>query len=149
MFSTAQIEVNSKPTLSLLNAFKVELMDNFDFDSWAMLARTAPDDFEQRRRAVIESQISSSDNVRRLRGLQCRIDMERIRARTPLKSCLRLSTLMWEAFVDLNNSLNTFVGKDCKSTSSSSHTARSAKIIHLAIKYKPPAIPPSQTTSST
>src|SRR5674476_1170702 len=112
MFSTAQIEVNSKPTLSLLNAFKVELMDNFDFDFWAMLARTAPDDFEQRRRAVIESQISSSDNVRRLRGLQWRIDIERIRAHTPLKSCLRLSTLMWDAFVDLNNSLNTFVGND-------------------------------------
>jgi Protein of unknown function (DUF3135) len=137
MFSTAQIEVNFKLKLLLLNAFEVELMDKFDFDSWAMLARTAPDDFEQRRRAVIESQISSSDNVRRLRGLQCRIDMERIRARTPLKSCLRLSTLMWDAFVDLNNSLNTFVGKGCETTSASSHSARSAKIIHLATKYKP------------
>ena len=121
MFSTAQIEVNFKLKLLSLNAFEVELMDKFDFDSWAMLARTAPDDFEQRRRAVIESQISSSDNVRRLRGLQCRIDMERICAGTPLKFCLRLSTLMWDAFMDLNNSLNTLVGKDCESTSASSH----------------------------
>ncbi len=121
MFPTAQIEVNSKPRLSPLNTIKIKLMDNFDFDSWTMLARTAPDDFEQQRRAVIESQISSSDNVRRLRGLQCRIDMERICAGTPLKFCLRLSTLMWDAFMDLNNSLNTLVGKDCESTSASSH----------------------------
>ena len=112
-------------------------MDNFDFDVWAMLARTAPDDFEQRRRAVVESQISSSDNVRRLRGLQWRIDIERERAHTPLKFCLRLSIMMWDAFVDLNNVLNTFVGNDCESTSASSHSAGSAKIIHLATEYKP------------
>lgn len=120
-----------------MDALEVELMDNFDFDDWAMLARTAPDDFEQRRRAVIESLISSSDNVRRLRGLQWRIDMERKRAHTPMKSCLRLSTLMWDAFVDLNNLLKTFVGNDCESISSSSHSARSAKIIPLVTKYKP------------
>ena len=112
-------------------------MDNFDFDAWAMLARTAPDDFEQRRRAVVESQISSSDNVRRLRGLQWRIDIERERAHTPLKSCLRLSIMMWDAFVDLNNALNTFVGNDCESTGASSHSAGSAKIIYLATEYKP------------
>ena len=112
-------------------------MDNFDFDAWAMLARTAPDDFEQRRRAVVENQISSSDNVRRLRGLQWRIDIERERAHTPLKSCLRLSIMMWDAFVDLNTALNTFVGNACESTGASSHSAGSAKIIYLATEYKP------------
>ncbi|MCE9550634.1 MAG: DUF3135 domain-containing protein [Betaproteobacteria bacterium] len=112
-------------------------MDNFDFDAWAMLARTAPDDFEQQRRAVVESQISRSDNVRRLRGLQWRIDIERERAHTPLKSCLRLSIMMWDAFVDLNNVLSTFVGNACESTSASSHSTESAKIIYLAPEYKP------------
>ena len=118
-----------------MNAFEAELMDNFDFDEWAMLARTDPDEFEQRRRAVIESLISSSHNVRRLRGLQCRIDLERRRAGTPLKSCLRLSTLMWDAFMELNDSLNILVGNG--STSASSHSARSAKIIHIPTEYKP------------
>lgn len=112
-------------------------MDNFDFDEWAMLARTAPDEFEQRRRAVIESLISRSNNVRRLRGLQWRIDLERKRARTPLQLCERLSTLMWDSFMDLNHALNTLVGNDCGSTSTSSHSAQSAKIIHLATEYKP------------
>jgi hypothetical protein len=116
---------------------EIKLMDNFDFDTWAMLARTAPDDFEQRRRAVLESQISSSDNVRRLRGLQWRIDIERRHARTPLKSCLRLSTLMWDTFTDLNDSLKILVGNDCSSTITSSLPARSAKILHLATEYEP------------
>jgi hypothetical protein len=112
-------------------------MDNFNFDAWAVLARMAPDEFERQRRVVVESQISNSGNVRRLRGLQCRIDLERIRAHTPLKSCLRLSTLMWDAFVDLNHSLNTLVGNDSESTSASSHSARSAKIIPMPTEHKP------------
>lgn len=41
-------------------------MDNFDFDAWAMLARTAPNEFEQQRRDIVESHISNSDNIRRL-----------------------------------------------------------------------------------
>lgn len=111
-------------------------MDNFDFDVWARLARTAPDEFEQRRRDAIESLISSSNNVRRLRGLQWRIDIERKRARTPLKSCLRISTMMWDAFMDLNNALKTIAGNDCESRSASSHSAGSAEIIYLATEYK-------------
>jgi hypothetical protein len=111
-------------------------MDNFDFDAWAVLAKTAPDEFERRRRDVVENHISISDNIRRLRGLQCNIDMERIRARTPLKSCLRISTLMWDAFIDLNSQLNTFVELDRVTTSAPSHSERSAKIIHISTEYK-------------
>lgn len=112
-------------------------MDNFDFDTWAMLARTAPDEFEKRRLAAIESLISSSGNVRRLRGLQWRIDMEISRAHTPLKACLRLSTLMWDAFMDLNNSWKTLAGKDSQSTNALSQPEKSAKVIHLVTEYKP------------
>ena len=106
MFSTAQIEVDFKFKLKSLTTFELELMDKFDFDSWAKLARAAPDDFEQRRRAVIESQISSSDNVRRLRGLQCLINMERMRARTPLKCCLRALTFENLAIENLTEPFN-------------------------------------------
>jgi len=112
-------------------------MDNFDFDDWARLARTAPDKFEQRRRDAIESLISSSNNPRRLRGLQWRIDIERKRARTPLQSCLRISTMMWDAFMDLNDALKTISGNDCESTSALSHATGSAKIIYLAAECKP------------
>jgi len=112
-------------------------MDDFDFDEWALLARTAPDEFEERRRALIEIEILRSDNVRRLRGLQWRIDLERARARNPMDACVRLSNMMWDSFLDLNLALNNFVGNDCASTRAASHSAQSAKIIQLATAYKP------------
>jgi len=73
-------------------------MENFDFDEWSALAKAAPEEFESRRHDAIERIISNCTNTRRLRGLQCRIDLERARARTPLKSCVRLSALMWDSF---------------------------------------------------
>lgn len=81
----------------------------FDFDEWSSLARTAPDEFEDRRHRVIEQIISSSTDIRRLRGLQCRIDLERTRARTPLKACLRLSSMMWDSLYACRSELNRFV----------------------------------------
>jgi hypothetical protein len=43
-------------------------MDKFDFDEWSELARTDPEQFEQKRRDVIESYISSEGSNRRLQG---------------------------------------------------------------------------------
>jgi len=83
--------------------------DNFDFDEWAKLAASAPDAFEQRRREYVERLMSECCNPRRMRGLQCRIDMERIRARTAMKSCLRISSLMWDSFLDCQDALDGFV----------------------------------------
>src|SRR5687768_5393396 len=80
-------------------------MENFDFDEWSALAKAAPEEFESRRHAAIERILSNCTNTRRLRGLQCRIDLERARARTPLKSCLRLSALMWDSFYECHTQL--------------------------------------------
>ena len=84
-------------------------MIKFDFDEWATLAKSSPDQFEMRRRTYIEHTIVESSDVRRMRGLQCRIDMERIRARTAIKSCLRITSLMWDSFFDCRDALNVFV----------------------------------------
>lgn len=113
-------------------------MDNFNFDVWAKLANTAPDEFEQQRREVVNSLISNSaGNIRRLQGLQFSIDLERMHARTPLKSCLRISTLMWDAFIELDNELNTFLDFDRVTTNAPSRSEQSAKIIHLSTEVKP------------
>jgi hypothetical protein len=80
-------------------------MENFDFDEWSALAKAAPEEFESRRHDAIERIISNCTNTRRLRGLQCRIDLERARARTPLKSCLRLSEMMWDSFNECQTQL--------------------------------------------
>ena len=79
---------------------------DFDFDHWRKLAQTAPDEFERQRRAAVDRLIEDCNGTRQLKGLQCRIDLERARTRTPMKSCLRLSSLMWEQFLDFNNILH-------------------------------------------
>jgi hypothetical protein len=81
-------------------------VSDFDFEVWAALAREDPVEFERRRRAAIDALIASIPaNRRRLEGIQFRVDMERQLARTPLKACLRMSAMMWEAFLDLRTEL--------------------------------------------
>ena len=72
----------------------------FDFDEWMSLAKTNPVQFEHRRQAMIDKLIRSRrpEMQQRLRGLQCRIDMERRRSRTPLAACVRLNELLMEQF---------------------------------------------------
>ncbi len=84
-----------------------------NFDEWASLAQTDPAAFEERRSCLIEDFIQNSPNhlQRRLRGLQFRVDMERRRARTPMGACVRISGMMWDAFLGeggLRDSLNSF-----------------------------------------
>ena len=79
---------------------------DFDFDRWRDLAQQSPEEFERQRRVIVEQLIEDCNDTRRLRGLQSRIDLERARTRTPMKSCLRLSSLMWDRFLDFNEVLN-------------------------------------------
>jgi hypothetical protein len=74
---------------------------DFNFDEWVELARSNPDVFERRRNALIEDVIADApEHMRqRLRGLQFQVDMERRRSRTPYAACLRVSRMMWEAFL--------------------------------------------------
>lgn len=79
----------------------------FDFDEWMTLYRRDPTAFEARRREEISRVIDSApeENRRRLRGLQFQIDMEIRRAKTPLGGCVRLSSLMWDSFMELHDAL--------------------------------------------
>ena len=79
----------------------------FDFEAWATLARENPEEFERLREQEIRKVIDARPDLRhRLEGLQFRIDAERKLARTPLKACLRISTLMWDSFYDLKDQLD-------------------------------------------
>lgn len=75
---------------------------SFDFGCWMRLARSDPQAFERRRKEVLAQAIrqASPSQRRRLEGLQCRIDLERRRARTPMAACLRLSSMMWASVHD-------------------------------------------------
>jgi hypothetical protein len=80
----------------------------FEFDEWTRLARENPDEFERRRSAAIEAVIAraSPELAPRLRGLQFRLDVERLKARTPLGAAVRMQALMWEQFEQLRTALN-------------------------------------------
>ena len=60
----------------------------------------------------------------RLEGLQFRIDAERQLARTPLKACLKVSSLMWESFNTLKDRFDELAGMGSKpsGTTTISHT---------------------------
>lgn len=87
--------------------------EDFDFNEWAALARTDPESFARRRLAWIQAAISSAQekNHARLEKLQFRIDAKRRLARTPMKACLQLSSMMWDSFFDMKESLATFSGQ--------------------------------------
>jgi hypothetical protein len=104
----------------------------FDFEAWAALAREDPEQFERRRAEEIRKVIDARPDLRhRLEGLQFRIDAERKLARTPLKACLRISTLMWNSFYDLKRELEDASGGHGTPASQSASPPRDAEIIPL------------------
>jgi hypothetical protein len=83
-----------------------DVIESFDFEVWAALARDDPEKFERQRREAIDALIASSPaNRRRLEGVQFRIDMERKLAHSALKACLRVSEMMWDTFLELRTEL--------------------------------------------
>jgi len=110
----------------------------FDFETWAKLAKENPEEFERRRHEEIRKVIDARPDLRpRLEGLQFRLDAERKLARTPLKACLRMSTLMWESFYDLKDQLDGLAAETrgtaplVSVSTSTAPTQRSADIIPL------------------
>jgi len=85
----------------------------FDVDEWQRLAREDPSEFERRRQDAIDALIEQAppELRERLRALQCRIDLERRRAKTPLEATLRLQSMMWERFAQLRDTLLALTGQ--------------------------------------
>jgi hypothetical protein len=111
---------------------------DFDFDTWALLAREDPEEFERKRRAAIDNLIASSpENQRRLAGIQFRIDMERRLAHTPLKACLRLSEMMWDTFLELQPAL----AEMCSHTANAASPLPRLRLVKAGFHHAP--APPS------
>ncbi len=104
-------------------------ISTFDFDEWAALAESAPSEFERRRWERVESLIYKGSNVTRLRGLQCRIDLERIRSRTAMQGCLRIYSLMWDSFLYYQTMLNSCIGGNSLSETPQQSPLKQAEII--------------------
>jgi len=75
------------------------LSTQLDFDEWAELAARDPQGFETLRQETIDAAIDrarSTQQRRRLQGLQWRIDMVRQQAKTPLAACVHMYDMMWD-----------------------------------------------------
>lgn len=73
---------------------------HIDFDTWARLAETDPERFEDLRDRVLNYCITRarSDHQDRLRCLQWRINQVRNTASNPLSACISISNMMWDTF---------------------------------------------------
>ena len=90
---------------------------DFDFDQFVALSAQDPEEFERRRSALIEANISAAPErlQQRLRHMQCRADLVRDSAHSPLDATYKLSTMMWDSVTGprgLIESLNAFLQGD-------------------------------------
>ena len=88
---------------------------DFDFEEWALLAKTDPEAFEAKREQAIAQLIEKATPrmQTRLRGLQWRIDMDRRRSSTPLSSCMKIFNQMWASVYGERGLLDALHGFDC------------------------------------
>lgn len=87
-----------------------------DFDYLKLLANEDPDKLERLRRIYCEQLINSApDRYRgRLQGLQFQIDMIKRKSKNPLHSCMQISKLMLDNYVDMQQAIK---GIDCSADS--------------------------------
>jgi len=78
-----------------------------DHDALTRLARNDPQTFETLRLELIESCIDDAPEPIRLhlRQLQFRIDGIRRRSRSPLGAAIKISSLMWDSLLEMNDEL--------------------------------------------
>ena len=81
-----------------------------DFDTLRYLNEHSPEKVERILRANIELIFENApkEQLRRLKGLQFQIDAQRQLAKNPMDSCVRLSRMMHDSFLELNAALNNF-----------------------------------------
>lgn len=79
-----------------------------DFDTLVTLHKEQPEELERIRSELTDAILNNTtgESRRRLQGLQFRIHMELRRARTPEARFIKMSSMMHEAFAELNHILH-------------------------------------------
>jgi len=126
------------------------------FEALVALAKEDPVEFETLRDQLCKQLLDQAPEhiSRRLKGLQFKIDMERQRSKTPLKSCIELSKRMNNSLIELEEVLSNpqdFLRKhnldpQIESVKLARKQKTSAKVIQLF--PKPPITTPKNTTTS-
>ena len=82
---------------------------DFDFDNMMVLARDNPEEFERQRIKLLDELIQSRPDIKWANAFQSYIDMERIKAKTPLDCCLRLYSMMCDSCLRLDEQLQKLI----------------------------------------
>ena len=81
-----------------------------DHKTLSELAENSPEQLEfilrENINALIET--TSGSHKRRLQGLQFQVDVQRKLAKNPIDSCIRISRMMHDSFLELNRALANF-----------------------------------------
>ena len=95
-----------------------------DFDTLRRMARDNPDGLEALRKKLVAELLDEAGPERRqrLEGLQFRIDMERRRAANPLAATIKLSSMMRDSLLRLQQAIN-------EPDQARAATARSASVL--------------------
>ncbi len=75
--------------------------DEFDFDTWARLAKDDPETFEAMRQNALQGLIDKAPAASRARmqGIQWQVDQLRKRSDNPMAACVQISQLMWNSLL--------------------------------------------------
>ncbi len=73
--------------------------DEFDFDTWARLAKDDPETFEAMRQNALQQLIDKAPapSRPRLQGIQWQVDQLRQRTDSPMAACVQISQMMWNS----------------------------------------------------
>ena len=111
---------------------------DFDFDTFAKLAKDDPEEFNRRRRELIDANISAApDHIqKKLRHLQFRADAARDSSPNAVAATQKLSTLMWDSVAGpsgLLESLNAFLDGDPGKMTPRPRFEEKAKVIEFPV----------------
>jgi predicted transcriptional regulator len=101
------------------------------FEEMMLMAKENPEQLEELRLSMCEEVIKSApiENQKKLKGLQFKINATILSSSNALSSCVKISKMMNESFLDLNDSLNNFINGKKKLDLSSPTIAKRSKVI--------------------
>lgn len=113
------------------------------FDDWRELASEDPQAFETARSAVIEEFLATvpDASIKRLRGLQWRIDTIRHCSSNPMAACIGIYNMMWEKLAGENGMLDAMTGLIHPETIYSPAPMESAQILAFRPRQPSPETP--------
>jgi hypothetical protein len=130
------------------------------FEALLVLAKEDPVEFEALRDQLCKQIVDQAPEhiSRRLKGLQFKINMERRRSKTALKSCLELSKLMNNSLIELDEALSNpqeflmkhnSIAPQAENTNQTNTKKSSAEIIQLFPKPSVISETPTIVTPTT